>query len=157
MNKPNCGHTTLQSNCRDCATFQKLWYQHLKNAGFKDIEYGQDTVKLQDTTGKPLAQMLQQPVPIKNVGVFEEFVETIEAAELSTTPYDAAWTIYHQWAKDGRSKRDLTVCELYATQDNRTGTIRGISRYLKANKLKPWSTRMVQKTVNEIKRLINAK
>lgn len=129
--KPKCGHTNLQEDCKDCKALQKKYYSMLAKEGFKDVEYGLDTPEL-----------LYQPVNIKAIN------------PAATAYYDAVWSVYHQWVADGRSERDCTLAELLAKQEGKTGTVRGIVKYLKSKNLKPNSKRMVDKTIKEINVLV---
>ena len=144
--KPKCGHSTIKSDCNHCKALQKKWYSKLSDEGFKCIEYFSDTVALHDKDpDKPLSQRLYQPVNLDSIN------------SETTDYYDLVWSVYHAWVKERRSIRDCTVAELLAKQDGDTGTTRGISAYLKANKLKPHSKRMVDKTIKEIKTLLKIK
>ncbi len=96
--------------------------------GFDDIEYGMEnprfTAHVPDTTS-PGAK---------------------EAQEY----YERVWQVFHLWCRSGRSLRDCRVAELFAMQQGNIGTVRGIARQLKIQKLRPWSTKRVQKTLHEI-------
>ncbi len=122
-------HSRITSGCSSCKAIQKKWYAKLKADGFIDIEYGLDNPRFTLGNVDP-----GQP-----------------SAEAKRTFYDLVWQVFHAWVSAGRSKRDCRVVELFAMQDGDTGTVRGISRTLKCEKLRPWSTGRVQHTLLEIK------
>lgn len=122
-----CGHKSLSTSCSHCLSLKNKWY---KKTGLKDIEYG------------------------KEDGLLCNYMHRHKVDESAMAYYDAIWAVYHQWCKDGRSRRDCMVAELLATQDGETGTNRGISKFLKSKRLGPWSRRMVEITIKEIQRLV---
>ncbi len=134
MGKP-CKHTRLSSRCRHCRALRDHWYQKLANEGFVDIEYGLENPKFTAHTPDP-----SQP-----------------GATQSRDFYEIVWRIYHAWRAAGRSFRDCRVAELLAMQQKDTGTVRGISRTLKAEGLSPHSDRMVQATLKEIQAAVRAR
>lgn len=38
------GHQILNQKCKHCKSIQNLWYKHLKNNGFEDVEKGNDLI-----------------------------------------------------------------------------------------------------------------
>lgn len=107
---------------------QAKWYARLRETGFVDIEYGLENPRFTTHVPDPTAPGVAQSVDY----------------------YETAWKVHHSWRNIGRSVRDCRVAELLAMQQGDTGTVRGISRTLRAEGLAPWSTAKVQATLKEI-------
>lgn len=128
MTAPKCGHSILRPDCKACKALLETWYAKLaKDPEWRDIEYGLDS-----------PQLIYQPVELDKISA------------LTTAYYDRVWTVYHDWIKAGRSRRDCMVAELLAKQDGDTGTERGISDFLKSKRMKPNSKTSVHQTIIEI-------
>lgn len=123
-----CKHTVLSSKCASCMALKHKWYAKLEQTGFVDIEYGCENPRFIAHTPDASAPGVDQ----------------------SQGYYARAWQVFHHWQKAGRSKRDCRVAELFAAQEKECGTVRGISRILRSEKLAPWSTRRVHLTLKEI-------
>lgn len=128
-----CGHLILRPSCTHCKELLKKWYLKICEADptWRDIEYGLDSPKL-----------LYQPVDLDTIN------------PLTTAYYDDVWQVYHLWTKEGRSRRDQLVAELFAKQEKDSGTERGIAAVLRSKKLKPNSRFTVRQTIKEIDTLV---
>lgn len=123
-----CSHTRFQSRCTSCQAVRKKWYSRLRRQGFVDIEYGLESPRFIAHTPDP----------------------STERAQAALDHYEAAWQVVHAWEAQGRSARDCRIAELYAAQEGRTGTVRGISATLKRERLAPWGTESIQITLKLI-------
>lgn len=123
-----CNHTVLHRGCASCRALKSKWYGKLADEGFHDIEYGLERPRFiahVPDAGAPGTHQLQ-------------------------VYYERIWQVYHVWTANGRTRRDCRVAELLASQQGDTGTVRGISRTLKAEGLYPCGTHQVQRTIREI-------
>lgn len=125
-------HKRITQGCKKCKAIQKKWYAKLKKAGFVDIEYGLDNPRFTVKTADP----------------------TSPDANEKQEYYNRVWAVFHTWQAAERSARDCRVAELYAAQSRKTGTVRGISKTLKAENLHPWSTSCVQATLKQIREAV---
>lgn len=129
-----CRHSTLKADCASCRALQRKWYGKLKASGFVDIEYGLENPRF----------LTHVPDP------------TAPGSEQTQSYYEGVWQVFHAWTSSGRSHRDCRVAELYAGQVNGTGTVRGISRALVGENLRPSSVWSVKRTLKEITKAVQA-